>query len=122
MEDKIYQSYLEILQEELVPALGCTEPIALAYAAAGAREVFGIQAVAIAFDVTLYFAASLSSALLRAGNFSFPINTPSNIPYWKGDQACSLIFFRRQYSITLPSPDHRRKRECRAHPGDLQSR
>ena len=30
MEDKIYQSYLEILQEELVPALGCTEPIALA--------------------------------------------------------------------------------------------
>lgn len=41
MEDKIYQSYLEILQEELVPALGCTEPIALAYAAASAREVFG---------------------------------------------------------------------------------
>ena len=40
MEDKIYQSYLEILQEELVPALGCTEPIALAYAAASAREVF----------------------------------------------------------------------------------
>lgn len=42
MEDKIYQSYLEILQEELVPALGCTEPIALAYAAASAREVFGV--------------------------------------------------------------------------------
>lgn len=41
MEDKIYQSYLEILKEELVPALGCTEPIALAYAAASAREVFG---------------------------------------------------------------------------------
>lgn len=41
MEDKIYQSYLEILKEELVPALGCTEPIALAYAAANAREVFG---------------------------------------------------------------------------------
>ena len=30
--------------------------------------------MAIAFDVTLYFAASLSSTLLRAGNFSFPIN------------------------------------------------
>ena len=41
MEDKIYQSYLEILKEELIPALGCTEPIALAYAAANAREVFG---------------------------------------------------------------------------------
>lgn len=41
MDEKIYQNYLEILKEELVPALGCTEPIALAYAAAGAREVFG---------------------------------------------------------------------------------
>lgn len=41
MEEQIYQSYLDILKEELVPALGCTEPIALAYAAASAREIFG---------------------------------------------------------------------------------
>jgi L-cysteine desulfidase len=33
--------YLQLLQEELVPALGCTEPIAIAYAAAKAREVLG---------------------------------------------------------------------------------
>ena len=36
--DSIYQSYLQILREELVPAMGCTEPIAVAYAAAAARE------------------------------------------------------------------------------------
>lgn len=36
-----YQAYVEILKEELVPAMGCTEPIALAYAAAKAREVLG---------------------------------------------------------------------------------
>lgn len=36
-----YQSYIRILKEELVPAMGCTEPIALAYAAAKAREVLG---------------------------------------------------------------------------------
>ncbi len=41
MDDKIYQGYIKILKEELVPALGCTEPIALAYGAAAAREVFG---------------------------------------------------------------------------------
>lgn len=39
--DKRYQAYVQILKEELVPAMGCTEPIALAYAAAKAREVLG---------------------------------------------------------------------------------
>jgi L-cysteine desulfidase len=40
--DKRYQAYLEILKEELVPAMGCTEPIAIAYAAAKAREALGV--------------------------------------------------------------------------------
>lgn len=39
--DKIYDLYVGILKEELVPAMGCTEPIAVAYAAAKAREVLG---------------------------------------------------------------------------------
>jgi len=38
---KIYQAYLDILREELIPAMGCTEPIAVAFAAAKAREVLG---------------------------------------------------------------------------------
>lgn len=33
--------YIDILKEELVPAMGCTEPIAVAYAAAKARELLG---------------------------------------------------------------------------------
>ena len=37
-----YQAYIQILKEELIPAMGCTEPIALAYAAAKAREVLGV--------------------------------------------------------------------------------
>ncbi len=41
MEKHVYEEYLAILKEELVPALGCTEPIAIAYAAAKAREVLG---------------------------------------------------------------------------------
>ena len=39
--DKRYSAYIAILKEELIPAMGCTEPIALAYAAAKAREVLG---------------------------------------------------------------------------------
>ncbi len=41
MESYCKQGYIDILKKELVPAMGCTEPIALAYAAAKAREVLG---------------------------------------------------------------------------------
>jgi L-cysteine desulfidase len=41
MNQELYQKYVEILKSELVPALGCTEPIALAYAAAVARKELG---------------------------------------------------------------------------------
>ena len=36
-----HKTYAQILREELTPAFGCTEPIALAYCAAKAREVLG---------------------------------------------------------------------------------
>ena len=39
--DERYGAYIAILKEELIPAMGCTEPIALAYAAAKARAVLG---------------------------------------------------------------------------------
>lgn len=39
--DKKYQAFLNILHKELVPALGCTEPIALAYCGAKARQALG---------------------------------------------------------------------------------
>lgn len=38
MDKKLYGDYLNILKEELLPAMGCTEPIAIAYAAALARD------------------------------------------------------------------------------------
>lgn len=41
MDQKTYNAYTAILQGELVPALGCTEPIAIAFAAAKAREALG---------------------------------------------------------------------------------
>ena len=39
--DPRYHNFVQILREELVPAMGCTEPIAIAYGAAKAREVLG---------------------------------------------------------------------------------
>jgi len=39
--DPRYHHFVQILREELVPAMGCTEPIAIAYGAAKAREILG---------------------------------------------------------------------------------
>ncbi|HIU78817.1 MAG TPA: serine dehydratase subunit alpha family protein [Candidatus Avilachnospira avicola] len=41
MEKTLYDNYVNILKHELIPALGCTEPIAIAYASAKARQVLG---------------------------------------------------------------------------------
>ncbi|NCE64976.1 serine dehydratase subunit alpha family protein [Pseudoflavonifractor sp. 524-17] len=43
MEQATYQTYVNILNNELVPALGCTEPIAIALAAAKARQALGVM-------------------------------------------------------------------------------
>lgn len=44
MDRMIYDNYITILKGELVPAMGCTEPIAIAFTAAKAREVLGREA------------------------------------------------------------------------------
>ncbi len=42
LNKETYEAFIAILKEELVPALGCTEPIAIAYASAKAREILGV--------------------------------------------------------------------------------
>ena len=43
MDKALQEEFISIIREELVPAMGCTEPIALAYAAARGREVLGCE-------------------------------------------------------------------------------
>lgn len=42
MNRELYNTYVHILEEELIPAMGCTEPIAIAYAASIARAALGM--------------------------------------------------------------------------------
>ena len=47
-----YQDYINVLKEELNPAMGCTEPIAIAYAGAIAREHLGCLPEHVEIDVS----------------------------------------------------------------------
>ena len=47
-----YDCYVQILKEELIPAMGCTEPIAIALAAAKARETLGATPLSCYVEVS----------------------------------------------------------------------
>ncbi|MDR1250889.1 MAG: L-serine ammonia-lyase, iron-sulfur-dependent, subunit alpha [Treponema sp.] len=51
-DDPRYVNYLAVLREELAPAMGCTEPVAIAFAAAKAREVLGQLPVRVLVEVS----------------------------------------------------------------------
>ena len=55
MEKKLYDNCVEILKEELIAAMGCTEPIAIAFVSALARKTL---------EVSLYPARSCAAATL----------------------------------------------------------
>lgn len=50
--DEKYAQYVKILEEELIPAMGCTEPIAIAYIASYAKEVLGCEPQRIVMEVS----------------------------------------------------------------------
>ena len=53
MEQMPYrEAYANILREEIMPATGCTEPISIAYCAAKAHEVLGMQPTAVTVSVS----------------------------------------------------------------------
>ena len=50
-----YESYVSILKEELIPAMGCTEPIAIAYCSSIVRDTLGH----IPTEVTVYVSGNI---------------------------------------------------------------
>jgi L-cysteine desulfidase len=53
--DEQYNQYIQILKEELLPAMGCTEPIAIAYCASIVKEVLG----GLPTDVKIYVSGNI---------------------------------------------------------------
>ncbi|MCD7751176.1 MAG: L-serine ammonia-lyase, iron-sulfur-dependent, subunit alpha [Lachnospiraceae bacterium] len=75
--DLRYDCYVQILKEELVPAMGCTEPIALAYAAAKARELLGELPEKVVLQVSGSIIKNVKSVIVPGTN------------HWKGLEAAA---------------------------------
>ena len=52
MDKNIYNTYCQILKEELVPAMGCTEPIALAYCASKCKDLIDDEIKEVIVEVS----------------------------------------------------------------------
>lgn len=101
MEEKIYRSYIEILKEELVPALGCTEPIAIAYAAAKAAEVLkesNGEKVQIAEHKTEEKAGTADRNGAKSASQTAPDNCNGHL-----DVYCSGNIIKNVKSVTVPN-------------------
>ena len=64
MNGKIYDEYVSILKEELVPAMGCTEPIAIAYAAAKVRKTLGCLPERVAIQASPNIIKNVKSVIV----------------------------------------------------------
>ena len=62
--DSRYRDFLRILEEELLPATGCTEPVAVAYCAAKAREVLGCQPQQVLVEVSGNIVKNVKSVIV----------------------------------------------------------
>lgn len=67
--DERYLAYIQILKEELIAAMGCTEPIAIAYAAAKARDVLGEMPDRVEIEASFNIVKNVKSVVVpNTGN------------------------------------------------------
>lgn len=63
-----YQTYVQILKEELVPAMGCTEPIAISYCAAKAKTILGCLPESVLVEVSGNIIKNVKSVIVPNTN------------------------------------------------------
>ena len=88
--DEICEAYAGILEQELVPAMGCTEPIAIAYCAAKAREVLGTLPEEIHVDASGNVIKNVKSVIVPNTGGRKGIKTAAAIGALAGDAGAEL--------------------------------
>lgn len=90
MEKQIYEAYLAILHKELIPAMGCTEPIAIAYASAIARAALGQVPERVRVDVSGNVIKNVKSVFIPHTGSLKGIEAAAAAGIIAGDPYCEL--------------------------------
>lgn len=85
-----YQAYLRILEKELMKAMGCTEPIAIAYCAAKAREILGQTPDQVTVQVSGNIIKNVKSVIVPNTNGRKGIEAATAIGIMAGDPSKEL--------------------------------
>ena len=88
--DTTYQTYRAILEKHLVPAMGCTEPIALAYCAAKARAILGKLPVRVEIELSGNIIKNVKSVIVPNTNGEKGIETAVAMGIFAGDEKLEL--------------------------------
>ena len=88
--DKVYRTYVEILRHELISAMGCTEPIAVAYCAACARAALGRIPEKITVEASGNIIKNVKSVVVPNTGLRRGIAAAASIGVLAGDENAGL--------------------------------
>lgn len=89
-EDQCYKTYVEILERELIPAMGCTEPIAIAYCSAKARAVLGCMPDEVKIEVSGNIVKNVKSVIVPNSGGGKGIETAAALGILAGKEEMGL--------------------------------
>lgn len=90
MNKEIYKTYLRLLNKELVTAMGCTEPIAIAYAGSLAKQALGTMPDKILIEVSGNIIKNVKSVIVPHTNGGKGIETAACIGIAGGNPEAEL--------------------------------
>ena len=114
MDKTIQQKYTQLLTRELIPALGCTEPIAIALAAAKARELLGAVPERITVSCSANIIKNAKSVLVPMSNCMKGIEASALLGAVGGNAALGLEVLSEVTSEHLKQvEEYIREKRCR---------
>lgn len=105
LNSKKYNTFIEILKEELVPAMGCTEPIAIAYCSSKLKEVLGKNPTKLIINVSGNIIKNVKSVIVphTDGLYGIEAAAGAGIVVGKPDKQLEVLSYTKKDEIPFIS-------------------